>query len=417
MARFADPQRLRRLIEGLDRFTATPGRGTTRLTYSAQFRQAADFLRAEMEAAGLGVREDEIGNVIGRLDGANPERAAVMVGSHFDSVPNGGRFDGPAGVVAGLEVAFLLRQHGLLPERPVEVIAMIEEEGTRFGGGLAASRILTGALDTARLGALPDDDGVTMAEAMTAYGLDPALAHRAVLEPGSLHAFLELHIEQGPVLEARGEDVGIVERIVGMAQVKATVRGQAGHAGTTPMNARRDALVGAVGALARLPDLARETGPDAVLTVGKLEVRPGGANVIPDLVTFTVDIRAPQEEAVRALVERTRSAIEAAGGNGLTVEIEEQLFVPPVPLSADLHATLSRHAAALGLKSRSMVSGAGHDAMIMAGFAPTGLVFVPSRGGISHAPEEWTDYEQLARGVDVLFAAVCELTLPPGLRP
>ncbi|QDC02447.1 Zn-dependent hydrolase [Mesorhizobium sp. 8] len=416
MTRFSDPQRIQRLIEGLDRFTATPGEGTTRLTYSPEFRQAADFLRAEMESAGLTVREDGVGNVIGRLEGSNPDLAPVMIGSHFDSVPNGGKFDGQAGVVAGIEIASLFRDRGLMPERPIEFIGMIEEEGTRFGGGMVASRILTGRLDTGSLNALPDDDGITMAEAMARYGLDPAQAHRAVLKPGSVYAFLELHIEQGPVLEAQGDDVGIVDRVVGMAQLKVTFRGQAGHAGTTPMNARRDALVGAVAALSQLPDLARAIGQDAVLTVGKLEVHPGGANVIPDLVTFTVDIRAPKDAVVRTLVERSRSVIEQAGGNGLTVEVEEQLFVSPVLLSVELHGTLTRHAGTLGLKSRTMVSGAGHDAMIMAEFAPTGLVFVPSRNGISHAPEEWTDYEQLARGVDVVFATVCELTLPEGRR-
>lgn len=409
MKRYSDPERLRRLIEGLDQFTATPGRGTTRLTYSPQFRAASDFLRAEMQSAGLAVREDAVGNVIGRLEGRNPQLAPVMVGSHFDSVPNGGKFDGQAGVIAGIEIALLLKHEGLTPERPVEFIAMIEEEGVRFGGGLVASRILTGDLDAGSLAALVDDDGVTMAEAMTAYGLDPAQARRAVLKPGAVHAFLELHIEQGSVLEGEGDDVGIVDRIVGMAQVRATFRGQAGHAGTTPMTARRDALVGAVAALAPLPDLARAISDDAVLTVGKLEVRPGGANVIPDFVSFTVDIRAPQEATVRALVDQTMAVIHDAAGNGLTVEIEEQLFVPPTPLSAELHQALSHHAQALGLKSRTMVSGAGHDAMIMAAIAPTGLVFVPSHKGISHAPEEWTDFEQLARGVDLLFCAVFEL--------
>jgi allantoate deiminase len=205
-------------------------------------------------------------------------------------VPNGGKFDGQAGVVAGIEIAFLFRERGLAPERPIEFVAMIEEEGTRFGGGLLASRIMTGKIDMEQLSALVDDAGITFAEAMRAYGLDPALARRAVREPGSIHAFLELHIEQGPVLETHGDDVAIVERIVGLGQLKATFRGQAGHAGTTPMNARRDALVGAVAALSQLPDLARAAGQGAVLTVGKLEVHPGGANVIPDLVTFTVDM-------------------------------------------------------------------------------------------------------------------------------
>lgn len=413
----ADPARVEALIEGLDRFNATPGNGTTRLTYSAEFRAASDWLREQMEAVGLSVREDAVGNLLGRLDGADPALAPVLIGSHFDSVPNGGRFDGPAGVVAGIEVAALFRRHGLVPQRPVEIVAMIEEEGARFGGGLMASRILTGKMDTAQLHDIADAAGITAAQALAAYGLDPAEAHRARLAPGSVHAFLELHIEQGPVLETHGQDVAIVDRIVGLAQLKVTFRGQAGHAGTTPMDNRRDALVGAVTALAQLPDLARRMGRDAVLTVGRMEVLPGGANVIPDLVTFTVDIRAPDGEVVADLIAQTRAVIEGAGGNGLSVSVAQQLLVQPTPLSAEIHAALSRHADALGLQSRTMVSGAGHDAMIMADFAPTGLVFVPSRDGISHAPGEWTDFGQLARGIDVLFLTACELSGAEPPRP
>lgn len=411
---FADPKRIEALIEGLDQFNSTPGEGTTRLTYSPEFRAASDWLRDRMQDAGLTVREDAVGNLFGRLEGRDPTLAPVLIGSHFDSVPHGGRFDGPAGVVAGIEVAALFRQHALTPERPIEVIAMIEEEGARFGGGLMASRILTGKMDTAGLHDIADGAGVTAADALTVYGLDPAQAHRARLAPGAIHAFLELHIEQGPVLETHGQDVAIVDRIVGLAQLKATFRGQAGHAGTTPMANRRDALVGAVTALAQLPDLARRIGRDAVLTVGKMEVLPGGANVIPDLVSFTVDIRAPEEQVVADLIAQTRAAIEQAGGNGLEVAVEQQLFVTPTPLSAMLHAALSRHADRLGLQSRTMVSGAGHDAMIFADFAPTGLIFVPSRDGISHAPQEWTDFDQLAKGADVLFLAACDLT---GIEP
>lgn len=409
MTQFSDPLRLQRLIDGLDQFNATPGKGTTRLTYSPEFRQASDYLRAQMAAAGLMVREDAVGNLVGRLEGNNPDLPVVMVGSHFDSVPNGGKFDGQAGVVAGIEIALLLKERGVMPERPIEFIAMIEEEGTRFGGGLLASRVMTGKVDMEQFLAFADDAGVTVAGAMQAYGLDPALAHQAIRKPGSIHAFLELHIEQGPVLEAHGDDVAIVDRIVGLGQLKATFRGRAGHAGTTPMNARRDALVGAVTALSQLPDLALAIGQDAVLTVGKLEVHPGGANVIPDLATFTIDIRAPEEQVVRTLIDQACSVIEQAGGNGLTVEVDQELFVSPVPLSGEMHERLSHHADTLGLKSRTMVSGAGHDAMIMADFAPTGLVFVPSRNGVSHAPEEWTDCDQLAKGIDVLFLTVCDL--------
>lgn len=403
------------MIEGLDQFTATPGAGTTRVTFSPEFRQGSDYLRARMEAAGLTVREDAVGNLFGRLEGRDPTLAPVIVGSHFDSVPHGGKFDGPAGVIAGIEAAFLFQEHELTPDRPVEVIAMIEEEGTRFGSGLMASRLLTGKLDTAELPKIHDAAGNSFSDAMRDYGLDPERAHEAVLTPGSVHAFLELHIEQGPVLEAQGEDVAIVDRIVCLTQLKVTVRGQAGHAGTTPMTARRDALVGAVAILSELPDLARAIGRDAVLTVGKVDVMPGGANVIPEQVEFTADIRAPEEQTVRDLVARTRAAVERADGNGLSAEAVEQIFAAPTLLSSNLHSALSAQADALGLKQRTMVSGAGHDAMIMADFAPTGLIFVPSRDGISHAPEEWTDYDQLARGVDVIFATLREMVCPRAL--
>ncbi|SIT10129.1 Zn-dependent hydrolase [Paracoccus saliphilus] len=409
MTRIARTERIQGLIEGLDRFTATPGNGTTRLTYSPEFRQARDYLRDQMAKAGLVVREDAVGNIFGRLEGRDPGLAPIIVGSHFDSVPNGGKFDGPAGVITGIEIAFLFQEQGLVPNRPIEFIAMIEEEGARFGGGLFGSRILTGKVDTDGLSDLRDDDGISVAEAMREYGLDPENAGLAVLPPGAIHAFLELHIEQGPVLETHGEDVAIVDRIVGLSQLKVTIRGQAGHAGTTPMNARRDALVGAVSVLSELPDLARSIGQDAVLTVGKIDVLPGGANVIPDQVTFSVDIRAPKEEVVRELISQTQAVVEKANGNGLTSEVELQLFAQPTLLSSEIHGALSRHADELGLKSRVMVSGAGHDAMIMADFAPTGLIFVPSHNGISHAPEEWTDFDQLARGIDVMFRTVKEM--------
>lgn len=406
----SNPIRIQRLIEGLDQFTATPGQGTTRLTYSPEFRGARDYLVSEMQSAGLVVREDAVGNLFGRLEGNRPDLAPVVIGSHFDSVPNGGKFDGPAGVITGLEIAFLLQEYGLVPERPIEIIAMIEEEGSRFGSGLMASRILTGKMGAEGLAQAIDDRGISGAQALADYGLDPGAIGNARLSPGSVHAFLELHIEQGPVLETNADDVAIVDRVVCLAQLKVTFRGKAGHAGTVPMLGRRDALVGAVTALAQLPDLAHQIGQNAVLTVGKLDVSPGGANVIPDLVTFSVDIRAPEEDVVKVLIDQVGRTVDLAGGNGLTTEVEQLLYVPPTPLSVEVHKTLCDHAAKRSFKYRTMVSGAGHDAMIMADFAPTGLVFVPSKDGISHAPEEWTDYDKLAKGIDVVFSAACELS-------
>lgn len=410
MTEFANTHRIEDLIEGLDQFTATPGNGTTRLTYSPEYAAARDFVIAHMKLAGLQVRQDAVGNIFGRLVGSNPDLAPILVGSHLDSVPNGGRFDGPAGVIAGLETAYLFRDLGLTPERSIEVIAMIEEEGARFGGGLLGSRVLTGRIDPAALVSLADDDGVALADAMTGYGLEPALAGQAALPAGAYHAFLELHIEQGPVLEDAGQDVAIVDRIVGLSQLKVSVWGRAGHAGTTPMNARRDALVGAVGILSQLPDLPVQVGNSAVLTVGKLEVLPGGANVIPDAVNFSIDLRAPAEADVQTMIDRVRQIVQAASGDGLTTEVEQVLYAAPTILSQDIYGTLTAKAQELGLKHRRMVSGAGHDAMIMSAVMPTGLIFAPSRDGISHAPEEWTDYAQLARGIDVIFATIRDMS-------
>lgn len=410
MTGYANSHRIEDMIEGLDQFTATPENGTTRLTYSPEYAAARDFVIGHMLQAGLKVRQDAIGNIFGRLEGSNPDLAPVLVGSHLDSVPNGGRFDGPAGVIAGLETAYLFHDLGLKPERGIEVIAMIEEEGTSFGGGLLGSRVLTGRISPDALVELTNDGGVSVADAMTAYGLDPKKAGQAVLAPDAYHAFLELHIEQGPVLENAGQDVAIVDRIVGLAQLKVTVWGRAGHAGTTPMTGRRDALVGAVGILSQLPDLPVQVGNAAVLTVGKLEVLPGGANVIPDVVNFSIDLRAPSEGDVKRMIARVREIAEATCGQGLTCEVEQLLYAPPTILSQDIHGALTANATELGLKHRTMVSGAGHDAMIMSAAMPTGLVFVPSRDGVSHAPEEWTDYKQLARGIDVIFTTIRAMT-------
>jgi allantoate deiminase len=410
MTTYANIHRIEDMIEGLDQFTSTPEHGTTRLTYSAEYAAARDFIIDHMLHAGLTVRQDAVGNIFGRLAGHNPDLAPVLVGSHLDSVPNGGRFDGPAGVIAGLETAYLFRELGLKPERGIEVIAMIEEEGARFGGGLLASRMLTGLFDPAEMVQLTDNAGVSVADAMAGYGLDPKRVDEAVLTPDAYHAFLELHIEQGPVLEDACQDVAIVDRIVGLAQLNVTVLGRAGHAGTTPMNARRDALVGAVGILSQLPDLPVQVGNAAVLTVGKLEVLPGAANVIPDMVSFSIDLRAPSEVDVASMIARINDSVDAACIDGLTCEVEQVLYAAPTILSQDIHDTLTAKATELGLKHRMMVSGAGHDAMIMSAAMPTGLIFVPSRDGISHAPEEWTDYRQLGRGVDVIFTTIRAMT-------
>ena len=356
-----------------------------------------------MKEAGLKTREDAVGNIFGRIEGKKPDLPPVLVGSHFDSVPNGGNFDGPAGVVAGLETAFVFHELGIKPERPIEIIAMIEEEGGRFGSGLLGSRLLTGQVKQQELHELKDQNGISVAQAMSDFGLDPSRSGEVVLSAGSLHAFLELHIEQGPILEQNQEDIGIVTEVVSLSQIEVTVTGAAGHAGTTPMNARKDAMVGSAAVIARIPGIVAEVDKAAVGTVGRIVAQPGGANVIPNSVTFSVDIRSPQAENVAEIKDKLRTELKQLSDSGLTFEINEKITIPSTPMAEGIQKQFAKDADASGVKWRWMPSGAGHDAMILSKITQTGLIFVPSRDGISHAPEEWTDYDKLAKGIEVIF--------------
>ncbi|HGV3501627.1 TPA: Zn-dependent hydrolase [Providencia stuartii] len=402
--------RIQRHLEQLAEYTATPGQGTTRMSYSEQDKQARQYLKQQMVALGLQVREDAIGNIYGRLEGLQADLPAVIIGSHFDSVPHGGAFDGPAGIVTGLDVVARIREQNLTPKYPLEVIALVEEEGTSFGRGLMASSVITGLIGTKELYQLKDRQGVSAAERMAAAGFNANKAADAVLDPKNVKAFLELHIEQGPVLEQAGEDVGIVETIVGISQLEIKLTGKAGHAGTTPMNMRADALVCASQIISEIPALAKAAGDNTVATVGRLNVLPNGANVIPSEVVFSVDIRSKNDTALRKIIEKIIELTEKTSESaGIDSEIIQPLYVQPTELNNEIIGLMQQHASEQNLKFRTMVSGAGHDTMIFAGITQTGLIFVPSRNGLSHHPDEWTDYAQIARGVDVMFATVKSL--------
>ncbi|CAM4218305.1 Zn-dependent hydrolase [Saccharibacillus endophyticus] len=400
-------RRIEKHIEAIGEFTSTPGQGTTRLTYSEQDRQARDYIKATMREYGLDVREDGFGNIFGKLEGTIEGAPSVLIGSHFDSVPNGGSYDGPAGVVAGLEVAKLFRENGLTPKYPLEAVAMIEEEGARFAGGLMGSRAMLGVLGKEEFAALADKDGITTVEAMKSIGLDPTLPGKR--DKSEIKAFLELHIEQGPILEEEGIPIGIVEAIVGLAQLQVTVQGSAGHAGTTPMDRRADALVAAAKIVAKLPELAEEQGNGTVITTGRLNVFPNGANVIPDKVVFTVDLRAGREEDVQGAIERTEALIDSVRG-GIGATVERQLYIRPKKMSDLVRGLLEEGSRALGAASRPMNSGAGHDAMVFSDFTDVGMLFIPSRAGLSHCPEEWSDGGDIATAVEIFYEAAKKLT-------
>jgi allantoate deiminase len=393
-------------IATIGTFTATPGKGTTRLTYSKEDLQARNYIKEKMAEFGLVVREDGFGNIFGKLEGTLENAPSVLIGSHFDSVPNGGSYDGPAGVVAGLEVAALFAKNKLKPKYSLEIIALVEEEGTRFGGGLMGSRGIVGLLSEDEFRNLKDKDGISTVEAMVKIGLDPTLPKKR--DPKTIKAFLELHIEQGPILEEKNIPIGVVESIVGLTQLDVTVKGQAGHAGTTPMDRRSDALVTAAKIIAQLPELTE--GEGTVITTGRLNVFPNGANVIPDKTVFTVDIRSGKEENVRRVIEKVKELIDSHNDNGISISVDQPLYIQPKAMNQDIITLLKQTSTELEIPNCSINSGAGHDAMVFSDFTNVGMLFIPSKDGLSHCPEEWSDSRHLTNAVHILYEAAKKLT-------
>ncbi|MFF2447899.1 Zn-dependent hydrolase [Neobacillus sp. NPDC058068] len=400
--------RIEEHINKLSQFTATPGKGTTRLTYSKEDRQARDYIIDKMKEYGLAVHEDGLGNIFGKLEGTLKGAPSVLIGSHFDSVPNGGSYDGPAGVVAGLEVAALFAEKQLTPKYPLEIIALIEEEGARFGGGLMGSRGITGLLSEDDFKNLKDKDGISTEEAMVKIGLDPSFPKKR--DPKTIKAFLEMHIEQGPILEEKNIPIGVVEAIVGLTQFEITVEGQAGHAGTTPMDRRADALVTAAKMIAQFPGLAIEEGEGTVITTGKLNVFPNGANVIPKNTVFTVDIRSGKEEHIQNVIRKLNELIESYSTNGIKITAEQQLFMQPKAMNQEIVALMKQISSELETPYCSINSGAGHDAMVFSDVTDVGMLFIPSKDGLSHCPEEWSDSKHIANAVQIFFETAKKLT-------
>jgi allantoate deiminase len=368
------------------------GDGANRPAYSPEEEQAHALAAGWMEETGLEVSRDEAGNLFGRLTGREPALPEVWTGSHLDSVPRGGRLDGPLGVLAGLEAVTRLG-----PQlRTLAVVAFRDEEGSRFGRGCFGSRALCGQLEPGELDTL-DADGVRL---RTVVGGEPAAG-------GWLHppaAYLEAHVEQGPVLAALDAPLGVVTSIVGLTRMAVTFHGSAGHAGTTPMAGRDDALVRAAAFVTRVRELAEEAGDGAVATVGRLEALPGAANVIPERVELLVDARAPQEATLAGLVG---ALTEAAG----EAEVELLRRTEPVPMAGTVQDALRGALADLGLPAPALHSGAGHDAGVLgAAGVPAGMLFVRSlNGGVSHSPDEHSDPADVALCVDALTLALGRL--------
>lgn len=407
-------ERIQKDIETLAQFSCVEGIGCTRFTYTKEFAQARDYIISEMKAAGLTVREDAVGTVIGRLEGKNPNAPILMTGSHFDTVKTGGRFDGPAGVTAALETARTLHDEGFVPECPIEFVALPEEEGARFGGGLMGSRAMCGKLTQAEVDTYKDWDGVTIAEAMKGYGLDPTKIAEAKRTPSEIGTFIELHIEQGPILENNRTDVGIVEAIVGLRCLNVTVTGRSDHAGTTPLNMRADTMLATAKAIVAGTEKAKELNDGTVVTFGRVETIPGAFNIVAKETNFNIDCRSRGIESVNTVIDVIRTSLErsVAENPGLSFEMEEKTSALPVQMKAEVQELLEKHAAELNISTRKMLSGAGHDAMIMGALCDVAMVFVPSKDGRSHVPEEWTDYADLQKGVELVYRTIKELASP-----
>ena len=396
---------LRRFLTGLARFGSEADGGVTRLLYDDEWGRGRAWLASEFERMGFAVRGDRVGNLYGRLAGTElggTEHGVILTGSHFDTVRHGGRYDGAYGVAASaVALADLRRRYGP-PRKTVEVVAFCEEEGSRFpltywGSGNVAGRW--------KAEATPDP---ALAEAMEKAGFGRADQDHP--RRNDLAAFIELHIEQGIVLERSGEKIGVVSAIVGQRRWLVRVAGEANHAGTTPMTLRRDALAGAAAMMAAVETEARSRGDPLVATVGFIEAVPNTPNVIPGALSFTVDARHTEEGALADFCSSLESSFMAiAAERGLTLSIEKRMAVEPVAMDEGLRSRIIDSCKRRDLSFRVLPSGAGHDSQVMASLCPTAMIFVPSRKGVSHSPLEFSTHRALVDGMDVLRDVLFDL--------
>ena len=395
----ADAGRIERHILGLARFGANPDGGVSRVAFSAADVAGREYIKGLMRDAGLAVRVDAAGNIIGRLEGTDSALPVIILGSHIDSVPEGGNYDGDVGVIGAIEAATLLREHGVATRHPLEIVSFTDEEG-----GTVGSKAMAGKVGTDSLG-LMSHSGLTVGDGMRAVGGDPARLDTARRGKSDIAAYLELHIEQGAILDEAGVDIGVVEGIVGIRWWDVTIEGTANHAGTTPMNRRRDALVTAAELALAINRIAATTPGTQVATVGKIRAEPGAPNVIPGRVVMSLEIRdlaeAKMESIFRAIDAEARRLAQARATPINFAEVDMALV--PAPTDARIRNLIAQSASALNLSHRVMPSGAGHDAQEIANIAPIGMIFVPSKDGISHAPGEYTSPPDMANGVNVLL--------------
>lgn len=397
------------LLEELSCYTrkdAGAEAGVTRVLYSPEWAEAQRFLMKRMEAFGLCTYADSVGNIYGRLEGVHAG-PVVLSGSHIDTVMNGGKYDGAYGVAAAVTALHYLKQTYGPPLRSLEAVSFAEEEGSRFPLTFWGSGNVTGLYNEEMASQYKDQEGITLKEAMLGHNLgeQKGLAFRQ-----DVAAYVELHIEQGMVLEQSGTQIGVVEAITGQRRASVTIKGRANHAGTTPMGMRKDALAAAAEMVLAIEAAALKQGDPLVATVGKLEVMPNTSNVIPGEVCFSLDIRHPGEDVLKAFcMDLERIFAEISATRGVLVELKHSLQAASSRMDPGLCRELSTICSRRGLTWRRMVSGAGHDAQLFAPSSKAAMIFVPSREGISHAPEEFTSPEELVAGLEVLIELLYKL--------
>ncbi len=382
---------------------ATPKGGVKRLTLTEVDKAGRQRFTQWCEELGLTMRVDAMGNMFARREGRDPKRLPVLMGSHLDSQPTGGKFDGALGVIAGLEVMRSLNDLNITTEAPIELVNWTDEEGSRFGHSLMGSGVWAGVYDQAKTYALKDLDGVTVSEALDSIGYKGA--HPA--QPFPADSYFELHIEQGPFLEREGKLIGIVTGAQAQVWYDAVITGQDAHAGTTPPSTRKDALVAAARVIARVDEMMRARGEDGRGTVGRLQVFPNSCNVVPGEVRFSIEFRHPDSAEIQGIAQAFPAEAKAlVAENGCALELKELFVIEAQPFDPGCVDLVRQAAARLGYPAREIISGAGHDAVYVARRMPTAMIFTPCKDGLSHNEAESILPEEAEAGCQVLFEAV-----------
>lgn len=408
-----DGETLQKEIDSLAGLSEAPAPVVTRVLFSEADLRARAFVQELCRQAGLVMREDAVGNLFARWVGRDPHRAAVATGSHIDAIPNAGRFDGVVGVLGAIEAVRALRRAGFAPEASIEVIVFTAEEPTRFGLGCLGSRLLSGVLPAERAGALCDGDGITLEQWRRRAGCGTAPLSSVRLPAGCYAAFVELHIEQGPLLERENYSIGLVEKIAAPATLRVELTGEGGHAGAVLMPDRHDALLAGAELALAVERAARGSGsPDTVGTTGVFRIEPGAVNSVPCRARLEIDVRdtgVGTRDAVLEIIRR--EAGEICQRRGVTGQVETLNADPPAVCDGALVEAFLGVAAEVGLRARRMISRAYHDSLFMAQVCPTTMIFIPCRAGVSHRPDEYSSPEQIRDGVAVLAEGLRRLSL------